>query len=231
MADDGRALEDPAGAIARLTADLADLRATLLARLALRPTGDIEETLRPTAKPGTLLLNGQTVSRADYPGLWAWVEGQGLAASSGKPFGTGDGSTTFVLPNYAGKVARGVASGETVGQLTGADSVTLSVAQLPSHNHSVSVADHATHSHGGITAQDGAHGGHFPGSSYTAAAGSDYGLAAWNSGGVGSGTHNHGFATDSKPVSSHVVSQSAVGSGAAVDIRQAAFAVNWLIYT
>lgn len=230
MADDGRALEDAVDIANSTRADLEDFKQTILARLALRPTGDIEETLRPTAKPGTLLLNGQTVNRADYPALWQWVQDQSLVGA-GKPFGTGDGSTTFVLPNYAGKIARGVGSGETVGQLTGADSVTLTTAQLPSHNHNVSVADHSSHFHHGITAQDGAHGGHFPGSQFIAAAGSDYGLAAWNSGGVGSGTHNHGFDTDSRTLSSHVVSQSAVGSGAAIDIRQSAFAVNWLIYT
>ncbi|MGD9989317.1 tail fiber protein [Pseudonocardia sp.] len=230
MADDGRALEDPAAAISRLTADLADLQSTVLARLASRPTGDIEMTIRTTAKAGTLLCSGQTLNRADYPGLWAWITDQSLSGS-GKPFGAGNGTTTFVMPDWRGKVPRGLAAtGEVIGQATGADSITLSIAQLPSHGHSVSVNNHSNHSHGGITAQDGAHGGHFPGSQFTAAAGADYGLAAWNSGGVGSGTHNHGFATDSQSVSAHVVNQSNVGSGNTVDIRQAGFAVNWLIY-
>ncbi|WP_143770665.1 tail fiber protein [Pseudonocardia dioxanivorans] len=206
-------------------ADLEDFKQTILARLALRPTGDIEETLRPSAKPGTLLLNGQTVNRADYPALWQWVQDQSLVGS-GKPFGTGDGSTTFVLPNYAGKIARGVASGETVGQLTGADSLTLSAAHLPSHKHNVGVTMTSGHAHAIFGSAN--HGGHGNGGVVLVPEGSFYGVVT---GPVQSlGAHDHGESVEgqNKP---YIVAETAVGSGSPIDLRQSAFAVNWLIYT
>lgn len=225
---DTRAVDDPVDALAQLQQQVADLTATFNARASRCPTGTLEPSFLPAPKADTLLCNGATISRADYPALFQWASDNSLI---GPVFGAGDGTSTFVLPDMRGAVLRMPAAGGTVGEKLGADSRVLTTANLPSHNHSVSVADHATHTHHGITAQDGAHGGHFPGSQFVAAAGVDYGLAAWNSGGVGSGTHNHGFDTDARPLSSHVVSQSNVGSGTAVDLRQASFGLNVLIWT
>jgi Phage Tail Collar Domain len=43
--------------------------------------------------PGTLACTGQAVSRTNYSALFAEI---------GTTFGTGDGSTTFNVPNYGG---------------------------------------------------------------------------------------------------------------------------------
>lgn len=55
--------------------------------------GDLCYSLR-TEKDGWLLCNGQAVSRTDYANLFEVI---------GTTFGSGDGSTTFNIPNYSGK--------------------------------------------------------------------------------------------------------------------------------
>ncbi|RBP49929.1 phage tail protein [Arenicella xantha] len=83
------------------------------------------------------------------PRGWSLCDGQLLAISSntalfsllGTKFG-GDGRTTFGLPDLRGRVMKGVGSGpglQTVvwGQKGGHESVTLTVQNLPSHNHTV----------------------------------------------------------------------------------------------
>ena len=52
----------------------------------------------------------------------------------------GDGRTTFALPNLQGRLPMGTGFGpgltpRTLGQRAGVDSVTLSIAQIPSHRH------------------------------------------------------------------------------------------------
>lgn len=122
-----------------------------------RAVGDIEPSL--TVKPGTLALNGQVVSRTDYAQLWAWVQANSLVAAG--MFTAGDGTTTFGLPNFAGRtlVGAGTLSGVIweLGTLAGANDVTLATAQMPAHNHGVTVADHATHTHGVAVAAHAAH--------------------------------------------------------------------------
>lgn len=55
-------------------------------------------------RAGWLKANGATVNRADYPRLWAWAVDNSLTTNdtTNNPglFGTGDGSTTFTLPNF-----------------------------------------------------------------------------------------------------------------------------------
>ena len=55
--------------------------------------GDLCYSLR-TEKDGWLLCNGQAVNRTDYANLFEVI---------GTTFGSGDGSTTFNVPNYSGK--------------------------------------------------------------------------------------------------------------------------------
>lgn len=195
---DSRPAEDLTATVANLRRDLEDRIATLMARSNRRPVGTIELTLRTASLPyGTLVLNGAAVSRTTYADLWAWANDTG-ALSAGF-FGVGDGSTTFTLPNLGGKFVVGAgASGYDPGTTGGAASVTLTSAQMPSHSHTGTTGiDTSAHQH------PMTHGGHFPGSSFTAAAGADLGLAAWNSSGTNSPTwtgdpdasHVHGFTT------------------------------------
>jgi microcystin-dependent protein len=232
VADD-RPLESAEQAIAALRADLEDRYSTLLARAARLPTrlptGTMLATLATAPLAGTVLLQGQTLQRADYPALWAWAQ-----ATAAGGFGPGDGATTFVVPDCRGKVLRGVAAaGETVGQQVGADTRALTIPNLPAHDHNVSTVSAGLHQHGGSTSSTGGHLGHSPfgNGSPLAAAGSDYGFAPWNHGGSNLGGHSHSVDIDDGGSHTHSVSESSVGSGTAVDMRQASVAVNYLIWT
>ena len=57
--------------------------------------------IQTTSSNKYLLCNGQNVSRSTYSGLFAVI---------GTNFGSGDGSTTFTLPNYQGLFFRGMGS-------------------------------------------------------------------------------------------------------------------------
>jgi microcystin-dependent protein len=66
------------------------------------PTGTILPYAGTSAPTGFLLCNGSTVSRTTYADLYAVV---------GDSFGSGNGSTTFHLPDLKGRFLRGVDGG------------------------------------------------------------------------------------------------------------------------
>jgi microcystin-dependent protein len=104
---------------------------------------------------------GQQVSRSNYSTLYALLGGT---------YGSGDGSTTFNLPDYRGRVVgfmdnmggtsanrlqTGSLAGSrhTLGGTGGVDAVTLTTAQMPSHNHggltgAMSARVNPSHNHG-----------------------------------------------------------------------------------
>lgn len=73
------------------------------------PYGDI--SYRPILKKGYVKLNGATVKRSDYPRLVKYATDNNLWTSSPTTevwkFGNGDGSTTFVLPDYRNRFIEG----------------------------------------------------------------------------------------------------------------------------
>lgn len=85
------------------------------------------------APNGWAECNGQTMSIA---------QNQALFSLLGTTYG-GDGITTFALPDMRGRVlvhngqAPGGPTNYTIGQTGGVESVTLTVAQMPAHNHTV----------------------------------------------------------------------------------------------
>ena len=94
------------------------------------------------------------------PRSWAAANGQLLAISSntalfsilGTTFG-GNGVTTFGLPNLNNRTPIGYGSGPGLptiadGQLLGTDSITMTQAQMPSHNHSFNAINEAGTKHG-----------------------------------------------------------------------------------
>ncbi|MGV1079714.1 MAG: phage tail protein [Candidatus Nanopelagicales bacterium] len=95
------------------------------------PTGTVLEFAGTVAPAGYLLFyGGEAVSRAGYPKLFGVL---------GTTWGAGDGSTTFNLPNKAGRVAvsRDPADTaiDTYGKLAGAWTATLTKANLAAHGH------------------------------------------------------------------------------------------------
>jgi len=222
VADD-RPVGDVVDELATLKKVVEDMRTTLMARTSRRPTGDIEPTIRTSAKPDTLLLQGQSVSRAAYPVLWQWVQDQGLVAAG--LFTVGDGSTTFGVPDYRGRVVRGTPTGEAVGLLSGADTKAIATTNLPSHTHGLN--GDGNHGHSFSTDGAGTHGGHNSGS---------FGVAGGTAGAVSSngntsdGFHSHTGGTTNVADHNHGGVTTATGSGTAFDVRQASINVNWLIY-
>ena len=81
-----------------------------------------------TAPTGWLLCNGSSVSRTTYSALYNKITTK---------YGSGNGSTTFTLPNLKGRVPVGVGSSPftSLGDNGGSTSVTLTVSQIPQHNH------------------------------------------------------------------------------------------------
>jgi len=79
-----------------------------------------------TAPTNYLLCNGAAVSRSTYSTLFAVL---------GTTWGVGDGSTTFNVPNTAGRVVRGVNGTYTLAGTGGADTVVITDNNLPAHRH------------------------------------------------------------------------------------------------
>jgi len=76
------------------------------------------------------------------PKGWAFCNGQfmpinqnqALFSLLGTTFG-GNGQTTFALPDFRGRVPMHVGGGHALGEAAGSASVTLSLSQMPAHNH------------------------------------------------------------------------------------------------
>jgi microcystin-dependent protein len=112
------------------------------------PSGSIFQFPCATAPTGFLLCNGQLVSRATYAALFAFANASGNIVSDSAwtggaygSFSTGDGATTFRLPQYGGYFLRALDNGNgidpsrTIGSIQGG--------QVVSHNHSASSSTNA----------------------------------------------------------------------------------------
>ena len=73
-----------------------------------------------------LLCDGMSLSSVNYPDLYAVI---------GTTYG-GTGPTDFFLPDLRGRVPMGESATHLIGNSGGADTVTLSIAEMPSHAHS-----------------------------------------------------------------------------------------------
>jgi microcystin-dependent protein len=112
------------------------------------PVGSLTAFAGSSAPTGWIVCDGSAVSRATYADLFAVI---------GITYGTGDGSTTFNLPNLGGRniIGKGATPAtDTLGETGGAETHTLTTAQLASHTHSVdpasfnaSAASAGSHSH------------------------------------------------------------------------------------
>lgn len=104
--------------------------------------GMVVDSARPDVPPLWLECNGQAVSRTTYAALFAAID---------TTYGSGDGSTTFNLPDSRGRTRVGLDSTKTaynaVGKTGGAETVALTVAQMPAHTHNGPSHSHTTSNH------------------------------------------------------------------------------------
>ncbi len=117
------------------------------------PTGSVMPYAGNSAPSGWLMCGGQLVSRATYSGLFAIV---------GTMYGTGDGSTTFALPDLRGRVVAGRdamggngsanrltdkpggLNGDVLGAVGGSEVHTLTTAEMAKHQHFIANTESGT---------------------------------------------------------------------------------------
>lgn len=110
------------------------------------PLGAVIDYWGATPPDGYLFCAGQAVSRSTYADLFAVI---GTAA------GAGDGSTTFNLPDYRGRIGAGrdnmngssagrlnTLSSTTLGASGGSQTHTLTEAELAAHDHEITDPGH-----------------------------------------------------------------------------------------
>lgn len=101
------------------------------------PIGMITPYAGTSAPSGWLICDGSAISRTTYANLFTLV---------GTTYGSGDGSTTFNLPDLRNRIATGKGSEtefNTLGKTGGAKTHTLSSNEMPTHTHIQNA-----HSHG-----------------------------------------------------------------------------------
>ena len=155
-----------------------------------------------TAPSGWLLCDGAIVSRTTYSALWTAL------GTTSSPYGQGDGSTTFALPDMRSKVPIGVGTGSgltarTLGGTVGVENTTLATTNLPSHDHaftpSGSIVSESGHVHASANAGWHAHASNNSvllyvggGGGANLNAGTTWQAYNMNATMQGSGDHNHG---------------------------------------
>lgn len=109
----------------------------------IEPIGSLILWTTNIAPPNYLLANGMPYSRNQYPELFSVI---------GTTFGSGNGTTTFNVPNTVTKVIQG-AFVNTLGLTGGVERVTLDISNLPEHGHTISDPGHShTQFMGGVVA-------------------------------------------------------------------------------
>ena len=97
------------------------------------PIGAILPFSSDTIPNGWLLCDGRAVSRTEYAELFKAI---------GTKHGSGDGSTTFNLPNPKGRTLVGKDSSDTdfneLGKTGGEKTHTITTSEIPSHSHHIS---------------------------------------------------------------------------------------------
>ena len=142
----------------------------------------------PSAPAGFLLCNGAAVSRTTYDALFDIV---------GTLYGPGDGSTTFNLPDLAGRFPLGGDSNHALGSTGGAETRTLAVSNLPAHTHSMnhqhangSTGSAGVHTHENAWREDASS---FGPQNNIAAAGGASGNVVNKQSAAAAGAHTHAF--------------------------------------
>lgn len=172
----------------------------------LCPAGTIISSLSPIEpETGWKLCNGQALSKAEYPSLFAMLGGT-----------FGETEAEFFLPDLRGRMLLGAS--ESTLQFGGAATVTLMIDQLPAHDHELTDPGHTHvvvdpgHTHAALIPADGEVG-------LTDGAG----ITAGDTGSAETGITIEPQLTG--------VTMGQTGEGRPIDILPPHFTVNWLVRT
>ncbi len=206
------------------------------------PAGTIVQWPGATAPANWLICDGAAVSRTTYSSLFA---------SIGVQYGSGDGSTTFNLPNLKGKVAVGFDGSQTefntLGKTGGAKTHTLTEAEMPSHTHTGTTSSNGSHTHI-VTVGGGAHTHALPLGQQAGQNANDIAYRSGTSNGYDGafrtgfeaasssynsamGTHTHTTSVSTDGAHTHTFTTGATGSGAAHNNLQPYIVLNYIIKT
>ena len=110
-------------------------------------TGEMRMWGTVTPPTGWLICDGSAINRTTYAALFAVI---------GTTYGTGDGSTTFNIPDFRGRAPIGAGTGSATGATahtlgatptsgaSGEEKHTISSGELPAHTHTISVVGGAS---------------------------------------------------------------------------------------
>jgi len=198
-----------------------------------------------SAPSGTMTVYAGAVKPAEY----LWCDGQSFARSAypelftaiGTNYGAVD-ATTFNVPDMRGRTARGLDNlggspdastypgRTTLGGVGGAHQITLSVAQMPSHGHSIGSG--GSHSHSGSSTNSAGNHTHViqgANSSGVDTGGGFVAIGINNKLSSSAGSHSHSVSITSSGTS-HTHSISSAGSGSAISQASPFMDINWIIH-
>lgn len=134
-----------ASSVTALTNRVVTLEAVTPAQVGF--TGEIRMYAGTTAPSGWRICDGSTLNRTG--------SGAALFAVIGTTYGVGNGSSTYNLPNFKGRVPVGLDAAQTefnaLGVSGGAKTHTLTEAQMPSHTHVQNPHTHVMQGNGALT--------------------------------------------------------------------------------
>lgn len=168
------------------------------------PSGVINAYAGATPPTGWLLCDGSAVSRTTYAKLFSAI---------GTTYGSGNGSTTFNLPDLRGRIMVGLDNlgGTSANRITASEADTLG-GSGGEEMHTLNIAEMPMHSHAGTTDSQGNH-QHFTGLNQEPGHGR-YGMqsAAWSS-----WRHEHihdaGYDTYTNSTGAHVHNITTISQG------------------
>lgn len=197
------------------------------------PAGSIICYSGENVPQGWLFCNGQAISRTTYHKLFNTI---------GTIYGTGNGTTTFNLPNLQDRFPMGKGT-SSLGVTGGSDTITLTSDKIPSHSHTASLGSAGEHSHTATTDTNGSHTHSYTDAYFAEHSGPDnhFGTSANtdsnndyyfrdNSGTGAAGDHSHTLTTTTAPSHTHTVTIDNTGtSNPTIDITNKYITLNYII--
>jgi microcystin-dependent protein len=127
--------------------DLSVEKTIYLLRQSIASTGDYKFSASNVDINDWLLCDGRSLLIKDYPELYNIIMTN---------FGSVD-LEHFNIPDFRGKIFGPLSLLHPLGQNIGAEQETLSISQIPSHNHTATTDNNGSHNHNGITSTNGEH--------------------------------------------------------------------------